>query len=288
MAQAPHFERVTIIGVGLLGASLSLALRDKSLCGKIVGYGRKPENLERAKEAGIIDEYITDASASVKDADLVVLCTPVGIFSDIVSSIRPALKKGALVTDVGSVKGRMVADIESLMPPGVSFVGSHPIAGGDKSGISEARKDLFAGARCLVTPTTQSDRDALDTISSIWTLLGCRVEIMDPFLHDEVFALVSHLPHLIAYALVNTVDSIDPGRIDYSGGGFRDSTRIAMSSPELWRDISMFNRQNLLHVLDVFRDNLERISRCVEDQDWEWLEKEFKRARELRLRMDRQ
>ncbi len=287
MAQVPHFDRVTIIGVGLLGASLSLALRDKGLSGRITGYGRKPENLQRAKEAGIIDEYRIDAAASVEDADLVVLCTPVGMFTEAVSTIQHALKKGALVTDVGSVKGRMVAEIESLMPEGVRFIGSHPIAGGDKSGIDEARKDLFIGARCIITPTAQSDGDALDIISSIWRLIDCRVEMMDPFLHDDVFALVSHLPHLIAYALVNTVDSIDPDRIDYSGGGFRDSTRIAMSSPELWRDISRFNRENLLNVLDVFRDNLERISRCVEDQDWEWLEKEFSRAQKLRLRMNK-
>jgi prephenate dehydrogenase len=173
---------------------------------------------------------------------------------------------------VGSVKGRLVADIEAMMPAGVFFIGSHPIAGGDKTGIDEARRDLFDGARCIVTPTTQSDSGALDIIGSFWTLLGGRAEIMDPFLHDEVFALISHLPHLVAYALVNTVDSIDPDRIDYSGGGFRDSTRIAMSSPELWRDISMFNRDNLLNVLDVFRDNLDRISRCIEDNDWEWLE----------------
>ena len=139
--------------------------------------------------------------------------------------------------------------------------------------------------RCVVTPTPESDGDALKAICALWRSVGGRVEVMDPFLHDEIFALVSHLPHLVAYALVNTVGSINPERIDYSGGGFRDTTRIAMSSPELWRDISMFNRDNLLKVLGVFRDNLGRIERGIEENDWEWLEKEFARAQQLRLGM---
>jgi prephenate dehydrogenase len=279
------FNKVAIIGVGLIGASLSLAMRGRKMCGAIAGYGRREENLRRAKDAGIIDSYCMDAAASVKGADLVVLCTPVGMFTDIASAIKPALEKGAIVTDVGSVKGKLVADVEALMPEGVHFIGSHPIAGGDKSGIDEARRDLFCGARCIVTPTAQSDNEALDTVCDIWKAVGGRVEIMDAFIHDEIFALVSHLPHLVAYALVNTVGSVDPARIDYSGGGFRDTTRIAMSSPELWRDISMLNRDNLLKVLEVFRDNLDRLEQCLEKSDWGWLEKELGRAQELRLRM---
>jgi prephenate dehydrogenase len=285
MVQTRHFNSVSIIGVGLLGASLGLAMRRTGLCKTIIGYGRREDNLKRAMTAGIIDDYYLDAAAAVDDADIVVLCTPVGIFTDVALAIRPALKKGAIVTDVGSVKGSLVADVEALMPEGVCFIGSHPIAGGDKSGIDEARHDLFVGARCIVTPTEKSDNNALDAVISLWEQVGSRVEVMNPFLHDEIFALVSHLPHLVAYALVNTIDSVNPDRIDYSGGGLRDSTRIAMSSPELWRDISMLNRDNMLVVLDVFRDNLERISKCIEDNDWEWLEKEFSRAQQLRLRM---
>jgi prephenate dehydrogenase len=147
MTQTRHFNRVSIIGVGLLGASLSLAMRSSGLCKTIIGYGRKEENLKRAMNAGIIDDYYLDAVAAVDGADIVVLCTPVGIFTDVVSAIRPALKKGAIVTDVGSVKGSLVADVEALMPVGVCFIGSHPIAGGDKSGIDEARHDLFVGSR---------------------------------------------------------------------------------------------------------------------------------------------
>jgi prephenate dehydrogenase len=280
-----RFERVSILGVGLLGASLALALRRAGLCGYIVGCGRREENLRRALAAGIIDDYRMEAEAAVEAADLVALCTPVGIFTEIASRIGPCLKKGALVTDVGSVKGGLVSEVEALMPEGASFIGSHPIAGGDKAGIDEARHDLFSGVRCIVTPTEKSDSAALEAVVALWRQVGGRVEIMNPFLHDEIFALVSHLPHLVAYALVNTVESVDPNRIEYSGGGFRDSTRIAMSSPELWRDIARFNRENLLQALDIFRDNLDRIAGCVEDNNWEWLENEFDRARKLRLRL---
>jgi len=281
----PLFQKAAIMGVGLLGASVSLAMREKGICEKIAGYGRTEKNLKRAKETGIVDLYFMEPAAAVGGSDLVVLCTPAGLFTEVTGSMKSGLTKGSIVTDVGSVKGSLVSELETLMPDGVHFIGSHPIAGGDKSGIDEARKDLFSGARCVVTPTPKSDGDALKAICALWRSVGGRVEVMDPFLHDEIFALVSHLPHLVAYALVNTVCSIDPERIGYSGGGFRDTTRIAMSSPELWRDISMFNRDNLLKVLGVFRDNLGRIERCVEDNDWEGLEKEFARAQQLRLGM---
>jgi prephenate dehydrogenase len=281
----PRFQKAAILGVGLLGASVALAMREKGICDKIAGYGRTEENLKRAKKAGIIDLYFMEPAAAVDGADLVVLCTPVGMFTEVAASLKPGLTKGSLVTDVGSVKGNLVSELEALMPDKVHFIGSHPIAGGDKSGIDEARKDLFSGVRCVVTPTPKSDGDALKEICALWKSVGGRVEVMDPFLHDEILALVSHLPHLVAYALVNTVGSIDPERIDYSGGGFRDTTRIAMSSPELWRDISMFNRDNLLKVLGVFRDELGRIERCVKDNDWEGLEKEYARAQQLRSEM---
>jgi prephenate dehydrogenase len=273
------------MGVGLLGASVALAMREKGICKSITGYGRTEKSLKRAKEAGIIGRYFMEPAAAVEGADLVVLCTPVGLFTEVAASMKSGLTKGSLVTDVGSVKGRLVAELESLMPDGIRFIGSHPIAGGDKSGIDEARKELFSGARCVVTPTPESDEAALKTVCALWESMGGRVEVMDPFLHDEIFALVSHLPHLVAYALVNTVGSINPERIEYSGGGFRDTTRIAMSSPELWRDVSMFNRENLLKVLEVFRYDLGRIERCVEENDWEGLEKEFARAQQLRLGM---
>jgi len=281
------FNRTAIIGVGLIGASVALALHEKRLCNSVIGCGRKEENLRRAKECGIIDDYRMDAAAAVEGADLVILATPAGILSAIAAQLRTALKKDALVTDVGSVKGALVSELESLMPDGVHYIGSHPIAGSDKSGIDDARGNLFSGARCIVTPTPRSDRDALDKVIALWETTGGLVECMDPFQHDEIFALISHLPHIIAYAIVNAVESIDPGCVEYSGGGFRDTTRIAASSPELWRDISMMNRRNLIRVLDSFKKNLHRIERCLKENDWDGIEKEFIRAQQLRISIEK-
>ena len=282
-----HFNAVSIMGVGLIGASLALAMREKGLCDSVIGCGRKEENLIRAKERGIIDDYRLDAAAAVEGADLVVLATPVGVLYQVAAGMRAALSKGAIVTDVGSVKGALVSELESLMPEGVQFIGSHPIAGSDKSGIDEARGSLFKGARCIVTPTSLSDKDALDKIISLWAKVGGLGECMDAFRHDEIFALVSHMPHIVAYALVNAVESSDPDSVEYSGGGFRDTTRIAASSPELWRDISMLNRTNLLRVLASFKDNLQRIERCLHDNDQQGIEEEFGRAQKLRMRLEK-
>lgn len=281
------FNKVTIIGVGLIGASVAIAMRENGLCQTIAGYGRKEENLKRAKECGIIDEYYLDAASAAEVSDLIVLCTPVGMMRDVAVAIQPALKKGALVTDVGSVKGALVAELESVMTEGVDFVGSHPISGSSKSGIGDARGSLFVGARCIVTPTPQSSKEAVNKIVSLWKASGGVVECMDPFRHDEIFALVSHLPHIIAYALVNSVESVDAGCVEYSGGGFRDTTRIAASSPELWRDICLMNRDNILTVLDSFESNLFRIVKCLKENDWAGIEDEFSRAQKLRMSIER-
>jgi prephenate dehydrogenase len=280
------FTRTAIIGVGLIGASVALALHETGLSNSVIGCGRKEENLRRATERGIIDDYRMDAAAAVDGADLVVLATPVGMLSTIAAGMHTALKKDALVTDVGSVKGALVSELESLMPDGVHYIGSHPIAGSDKSGIDDARGNLFSGARCIVTPTQRSNIDALDKVIALWETVGGLVECMDPLRHDEIFALISHLPHIIAYAIVNAVESIDPGCVEYSGGGFRDTTRIAASSPELWRDISTMNRHNLIRVLDSFKENLHRIERCLEENDGAGIEKEFLRAQQLRMSIE--
>ncbi|HMK55117.1 MAG TPA: prephenate dehydrogenase/arogenate dehydrogenase family protein [Dissulfurispiraceae bacterium] len=278
-----YFNKVAVIGVGLIGASVALSLREKGLCGTITGCGRKEENLRRARQRNIIDDYLLDAADAAAGADLVVLCTPVGILKDMAAETAPALKRGALVTDVGSIKGLMVGEIEELMPDGVHFVGSHPIAGSEKAGIDDARGSLFVGARCIITPTWRSDRAAVERIVLLWQAIGGSVELMDPFRHDEIFSLVSHMPHVIAYALVNAVESIDPECIKYSGAGFRDTTRIAASSPELWRDICMMNRDNLSKVLKLFRENLDRIEKCMAENDWAAVEREFARAQKLRM-----
>ncbi len=285
MAISPVINKAAIIGVGLLGASFSLALKEMNLCRTISGFGRSEKNLNRAKERGIIDDYSLEAADACKDADFVLLSTPVGAFSSLVNTIRGDLKKGAVITDVGSVKGRLVYDLESSLPKGVSYIGAHPIAGSDKSGIDDARPNLFNGARCIITPTENSDQDALNKVESIWTVIGAKVELMNPYKHDEIYAVVSHLPHIIAYALVNTVGDIDYKYIDYSGQGFKDSTRIALSSPEMWRDISIFNRDNLMKLLGSLKENLQEIERLLQTGDASGLENIFLRAQELRKRL---
>lgn len=279
------FSKTTVVGVGLIGASVALALKEKGLCGVIYGYGREEENLKKAKERGIIDDYSLDVCKACEGSDLILLSTPVGVFREIVEKIKGTIKKGALITDVGSVKGSLVYELESLMPAGVYYVGSHPIAGSDKSGIDDARAGLFTNTLCVITETENSGSMAIQKIASIWEAVGARVVLMDTFKHDEIYAAVSHLPHIIAYAMVNTVNDISADYIEYAGQGFRDTTRIALSSPELWRDISMFNKDNLIKLINTFKDNLDRITRCLENGDALGIEKDFLKAQELRRRL---
>jgi prephenate dehydrogenase len=279
------FNKVSIIGVGLLGASFALALRENGLCKTIYGYGRREDNLKRAKEKGIIDNYSLNAARACEGSDLILLATPVGVFKDIIKTVRTFLKKGAIVTDVGSVKGGLVYEIEELMPEGVYYIGSHPIAGSDKSGIDDARADLFNNARCIITPTENSNSTVKKTIVSLWESLGAKAEIMEPYKHDEIYAAVSHLPHVIAYALVNTLGDINSGYIEYAGQGFKDTTRIALSSPEMWRDISIFNKDNLIKLLVVFRENLDKMEKLLEMSDARGIEEEFLKAQGLRKKI---
>jgi prephenate dehydrogenase len=277
-------NRVAIIGVGLIGASFGLALKERGLADEIYGFGRNEDNLKKAKARGIIDAYSTDITKVSSSADLVVLATPVGVFVEIAREISPFLKKGSIVIDVGSVKGRLVYELESIMPEGVHYVGTHPIAGSDKSGIEYARPDLFKDARCIITPTEKTDPESLSFILELWKDFGCNVELIDPMKHDEIYGAVSHLPHIIAYCLVNTIGQIDSEYIRYAGQGFKDTTRIALSSPELWRDIVVYNRDNLLKLLEVFEKNIEELRRLLEEASSEKIKELFTKAQELRRR----
>ncbi len=280
-----NFDKTSIIGVGLIGASLGLAMRKKGLCTSIHGFGRREGNLLRAKEKGIIDSYSLDLKKVCEDSDLIVLSTPVGVFLEIVKNISPYLKKGSIIIDVGSVKGRLVYEIEAIMPEGVFYIGTHPIAGSDKSGIDDARPELFEGARCIITPTDKTDRDSLEKINLLWQKVGSHVELMDPLKHDEIYGAVSHLPHIIAYSLVNTIGEINHEYIKYAGQGFKDTTRIALSSPELWRDIVIYNRENLLRLLEVFKGELKKLEEFLKNSESEAIKDIFQRARDLRHRL---
>ncbi len=277
-----HFNKVTILGVGLIGASFALALKQYGLCNEVTGYGRIMENLRRAKEKKIIDTFELDPAKACRDADLVLFATPVGIFIDIAKKICDSLKKNTIVTDVGSVKGKLVHDMEALMPQGVFFVGGHPIAGSDRSGIDTAASEIFKKATCIITPTGNTDKGALERVKAIWETFGSLVKLINADEHDRIYAAVSHLPHLIAYEIVNTVADLDSSYLDFCGKGFKDTTRIASSPPEVWRDICLLNKDNLLEYVEVFKRNLDRVSQYLRAYDRESLEKDFKKARTLR------
>ncbi len=274
-----NFKRVAIIGVGLIGGSFALSFRKAGFNGRIAGIGRKKENLIRAKDSGIIDEYFTVPIEGVKDADLILLSTPLGQFPKIVKDIRGHIKKGAIVTDVGSVKAEVIKKLEPLIPEGVSFVGGHPIAGKECSGIDAASSELFNKTRCIITPSPNTNREALERILALWNAFGSKTVLMSPDEHDSIFAAVSHLPHVIAYVLINTIMDLDKDILFHGGRSLRDMTRIALSPPELWRDICSSNKENILKSLDHFLSSVSHIERLIERSEWDNLWQEFQKAK---------
>ncbi len=277
-----NFNKITIIGVGLIGSSFALALKKRGFKGSITGVGRREEYLARAKEKGIIDFYTTVYEDGVKDADLILLASPVGQFEQIINKIVSSIKKGAIVTDVGSVKAGIIKKIEPMMPEGVSFVGGHPIAGKECPGFSAATPDLFKNTKCIITPTTRTDKDAQDRVAALWKFVEARVVLMSPEEHDMIFAAVSHLPHVIAYALVNSITEMKDGILDNGGKGLKDMTRIALSPTELWRDICACNQKEILGSLKIFSSSLSGMIKLIEASDGIGLEKEFVKAKEAR------
>jgi prephenate dehydrogenase len=270
------FNNVTIIGVGLIGGSLAKALKAKNLAGRITGAGRSRTSLEQAIRLGVIDRMGQGTAQGVEEADLVVLASPVGAFDRIVADIAPHLKKGAVLTDVGSVKAKLIALIEKTIPAGTHYVPAHPIAGREKSGVAEAAETLFQNRRCILTPTSRTDKKALDTVREMWTACGATVTLMDADLHDKVFAAVSHLPHVAAFAMMSAVAELNTGNegyLQFSGAGFRDFTRIAASSPEMWKDIFLMNRENLIPMIDRYLFSLNRFKRDIIAGDEKRLEK---------------
>lgn len=280
----PHFSQVTIIGVGLIGGSLGMILRRKGLASTVIGVGRRIENLKTAVELGAIDRYVVDPKEGVKDADLVVLATPVDTYERHLKEWASCLKPGAIVTDVGSVKGELVELSERALPSGVHFVGAHPIAGKEKTGVAAGSDQLFHGARCIVTPTKKTDPEALERVRAMWEETGSVMLTMDPHLHDKILGAVSHLPHVAAFALINALVDIREkvpalDLAGHSGGGLRDTTRIAASSPEMWRDIFLWNRDNLLTFIEAYERSLGQIKQLIRAGDAAGIEKELERAK---------
>lgn len=258
---------------------MALALKDRGLTEEVAGYGRNEERLGKAREAGIIDTFSTDASEACSGASLVVLATPPGLFLSLAKPISSVIDRDALVIDVGSVKGKLVGDMQKII---AGFVGCHPIAGGERSGFEAANASLFDSALTIITPTEETDRGALDKAEALWAALGARVQQMDPIRHDKIYAIVSHMPHLAAYAMVSAAYEMDRDSLEFAGRGFRDTTRIAMSSPELWADIFMLNRDNLLESLDSYIENLKRLGSMLLEGDVDALVNKITEGRKLR------
>lgn len=284
---ALHFNQAAIIGVGLIGGSLGMILRRKGLASRVIGVGRRIENLKTAVELGAIDRYVVDPKDGVKDADLVVLATPVDTYDRHLKEWASCLKSGTIVTDVGSIKGGLVEQSERAMPAGVHFVGGHPIAGKEKTGVAAGSDQLFAGARCILTPTKRTNQQALEQVRIMWQEAGSIVLTMDPHLHDKILGAVSHLPHVAAFALMNALIDIraQVPALDlagHSGGGLRDTTRIAASSPEMWRDIFLWNRDNLVAFIEAYERSLGELKRLIRTGDAAGIEKALERAKQER------
>jgi prephenate dehydrogenase len=287
-----HFKRVAIVGVGLIGGSLGMILRRKKLADEVIGIGRRVENLKTAVELGAIDRYVADPREGVKAADFVVLATPVDTYEQHLRDWAENLSSDTIVSDVGSVKGLLVERAEALMPRDVHFVGAHPIAGKEKTGVAAGSDTLFQGARCILTPTQSTDRSALATVRALWETAGSIVLDMDPHLHDKILGAVSHLPHIAAFALMNTLaEARDRGipELDlagHSGGGLRDTTRVAASSPEMWRDIFLWNRDNLVSFIEAYERRLGELKRLIRAGDGAGIEKELECAKRERERLN--
>ncbi|MBJ6726871.1 prephenate dehydrogenase [Geomesophilobacter sediminis] len=284
-AATPLVKRLAVIGLGLIGGSLARVLRERGAVGEVVGIGRGEANLKRGVELGVIDRYCLDPTEGVRGADVVFVATPVCSIPTVVERIAPHLEDGCIVTDGGSVKEFVVNACEPLMRPGTFFVGGHPIAGTEHSGVEASFATLYQGKRCIVTPTEKTDPAALAKVVKIWAYAGSAVPVMDPATHDRMLAAISHLPHMVAYSLVNAVDGYDRfggELLAFSAGGFRDFTRIASSDPVMWRDIALTNQEAILETMDFFSDYLGKLRTLVAAADGPGLEAFFRNSKEKR------
>ncbi len=285
---SPLFNRLIIVGVGLIGGSLGLAARARGLVSEVVGFGRTEANLKIALERGIVDSYTFDPAEAARDADLLLLAVPVEATRATIEKFIPFLPPGCIITDAGSTKEQVVRTLEQALPPSLPCVGAHPIAGTEHAGAAAAFATLFEKRLCVLTPTERTDRTALARVRALWEGVGMRVEEMDMRTHDRVLARVSHLPHLIAFSVMNAMlDASMPGvdLLTYAGSAFADLTRVAASPVEMWRDICTSNRDALLVAIEEFEEALSLMKRCVAHGDSAGLEKAINRARVERQRL---
>ncbi|MDH5611826.1 MAG: prephenate dehydrogenase/arogenate dehydrogenase family protein [Gammaproteobacteria bacterium] len=284
-------QTVCIIGTGLIGGSLALALKQAGFCQRIIGAGRTEETLRKAIELGVIDHYETDFSLAVKDADIVVVAVPLSAMKSVFEQIAPALPATAVVTDAGSAKQSVIRDAEAAFGNKVNrFVAGHPISGTEKSGVTAALVDLYKNRKVILTPTEKTDSDALKLITEMWQASGAEVESMSAEHHDMVLAGTSHLPHILAFGLVDCLNNLK--EVDeifrFAAGGFRDFTRIASSDPVMWRDICLSNREDILRMIKKYEEQLKTISSALQDSDGEALMNIFARAKRARDQFNNQ
>ena len=280
-----QFQKISIIGVGLLGGSIGLAVRRRKLAHEVAGYVRRAASLKDCEQAGAVDYATTDLLAAVSNSDLIILCTPLAQMRSLAEQFLPALKRGAIVTDVGSVKAGVVRELDSLLKKsGAHFVGSHPMAGGEKMGVLAAKADLFVNAACVITPSKKSSTAAVGKVEKFWKSLGARTLRLDAAQHDLVVSRSSHLPHVAAATLAGLVlDSKQPKQqAALCANGFRDTTRIASGSPEMWRDIALANRKNISHSVDAFVAELKQFQTALKKSDGPAVEKFFATAKARR------
>jgi len=280
------FDRVAIIGTGLIGASLALALKRHGLTNHVIGCARTQETIDKALELGILDSGTTDITAAVNDADFIMLATPVGAFSDLAKAMAPHLKPGAIISDAGSVKQAVIDAVAPELPAGVHFIPAHPIAGTEHSGPEAGFAELFEGRWCILTPPPGSDPAAIEKVTQMWRGIGMQIELMEAEHHDRVLAITSHLPHLIAYTIVGTATDLEAHTksevFKFAAGGFRDFTRIAASDPVMWRDVFLNNREAVLDMLGRFTEDLSALQKAIRNGDGKTLEDHFARTREIR------
>ncbi len=280
------YDKIALIGIGLIGSSLARVIRREGLATHIAISTRSADTLTRAQDLGLGDSYFADAGEAVRDADLVVVSVPVGSSEAVAKLIAPYLKRGAVVTDVGSTKQSVVAQMQPHIPDGVHFIPGHPIAGTEKSGPDAGFAELFEGRWHILTPLEGSDESEVERLTHFWEACGSMVDRMDPVHHDLVLAIVSHLPHLIAYNIVGTADDLEAVTesevIKYSASGFRDFTRLAASDPTMWRDVCLHNKDAILEMLARFSEDLAALQRLIRWGDGEGLFNLFTRTRAIR------
>lgn len=280
-----YFEKVTVIGVGLIGGSVARSLKKNKLCGRITGCSRREEELQKGVELGVIDDYNLSMAEAAKDANLIIISVPLGVFEKVFAEIKDVISDNTLITDVGSAKGSVIRSASLVfdeLPPGL--VPGHPIAGNEKSGVEASFDSLFENRCTIITPTEKSSQSAIDGIQQMWESIGAKVVSMTPEHHDLVLAATSHLPHVLAYSLVDTLGQMHEHSeiFQFAAGGFRDFTRIASSDPVMWRDICLHNKDAILTVLKSYERQLKCIENAINDQNSTEIEKIFLRAKKAR------